>query len=366
MMKRSASIQQKTLSEVGERFIKKRIMERFRRHPSVLEKLHGGLGHDSGVVRTDFQKDEVLLVNTDKSGTSKAFNLGLANGECIGDFAVSHAVSDILAGGGKPFAVSVAMLLPDTTEVSLVDQIVDGIATACMEYEMVLSGGDTKKAESISLIVTALGKAREKDVLFRNGAKVGDKLVVSGDLGSFLLGSIIHKRGHEVDATILEIVNHSLIYQKPPFRLALAMNRAGIASSCTDISDGLPSACRNLVEELNLGAIIHEQNIPIHPSLKEFSKSLDISLIQLSMAGGDWRFLYCVSEENLQEMWSISASTETKLTIVGEVTNYAGVWVKARDGSERRIKDIEHDAFMLPDSKKSYFDYLSCPREILQ
>ena len=365
-MEQSDLFQEKNLAEVGERYIKRRIIERLGRYPLILGSLLGGLGHDSGFVRAQLERDDVLLVNTDKSGPSKAFNLGLANGECIGDFAVSHAVSDILASGGRPFAISVAMLLPGQTKVRLVDQIVAGIGAACMNYEMNLAGGDTKKAESLSLIVTALGKAPEKNVLYRNAAQVGDKLVVSGYLGSVLLGSIIHKRSIAVHQSVLDVVNHSLIYQRPPYRLALEMNSQRLASSCTDISDGLPAACKNLVERNNLGVIIKEDSVPIHPSLKDVSETLGISPIQLSMAGGDWRFLYSVSEQNLEKIWSISARSQTQLTVIGEVVEQEGIWLKVQNGSMRRISDIEHDSFISYEGGKSYFEYLSDPIEIFQ
>src|SRR6056297_126201 len=102
----------RTLTDVGERVIKTRIIKRLQQNPAVTHDLFGGLGHDSGIVRPIFDAEELLLVNTDKSGVSKAYTLGLAGGECIGYFAISHAVSDILASGGTPFATSIAMLLP--------------------------------------------------------------------------------------------------------------------------------------------------------------------------------------------------------------------------------------------------------------
>jgi len=83
--------------------------------------------------------DDTLLVNTNRSGVSKAYNLGLAGGECIGDFAISHAVSDILATGGVLFAVSVALLLPGETTVRLVGEIIDGIKQACIDFDVVIT-----------------------------------------------------------------------------------------------------------------------------------------------------------------------------------------------------------------------------------
>lgn len=191
-------VDNRALDIVGERFIKSRILERIQSFPAVTKELIGGLGHDAGILNNPLGPDDKLLINTDKSGVSKAYKLGLAGGECIGDFAVSHAVSDILATGGEPFAVSVALMLPGDTTVGLVDEILDGILQACADFNVTLTGGDTKKADTLSVVVTALGRAPSINLLYRNTPQPGDQLVVSGVLGSMLLGSAVFKRGHAV------------------------------------------------------------------------------------------------------------------------------------------------------------------------
>ncbi|EED31261.1 putative thiamine-monophosphate kinase [gamma proteobacterium NOR5-3] len=354
------------LVTVGERFIKARIMDRIRSSVDKGSGLVGGLGHDAGVLRESLLPNERLLVNTDRSGVSKAYTLGLAGGECIGDFAVSHAVSDILATGGIPFAVSVAMLLPGSTSVKLVDEIVDGIVEACAEFDVTITGGDTKKAEKLSLVVTALGRASEDRLLFRDTPKVGDQLVVSGFLGSMLMGSIIHKRHHKVSELIQKLVDEALVRQRPPYRLAMEMGAARIATACTDISDGLPSACRNMVEKSNLGVELFADNIPIHPALESLLKTLSLTPLQLSMAGGDWQFLYCMPKASIASLNRISDSCGTPLTVVGEVTGASGVWTRSKCGRRRKVRAIEHDSFAVPAEGKSYFEFLSDPQELFE
>lgn len=356
----------RTLTDVGERFIKKRIIDRLQKSSDITQALIGGLGHDAGVLKNPLNSEDTLLVNTDRSGVSKAYNLGLAGGECIGDFAVSHAVSDILATGGVPFAVSVALLLPGETTVSLVDEIMDGIKQACSDYGVTLTGGDTKKAESLSLVVTALGRAPVANLLYRNTPRIGDQLVVSGMLGSMLLGSVVHKRGHRVSEAIQEIVNEALIRQRPPFRLGLAMSEARVAHACTDISDGLPSACRNMLTDPNLGVELYETQIPIHPELKGLANSLALTPLQLSMAGGDWQFLYCVPKSELPALSAIAEGSDTSLTVVGEITDKIGIWAKTLDGDKRKLRDIEHDSFAERVDGKSYFEFLSDPQELFE
>ena len=341
------------LSQVGERFMKRRIIERLQNSSDTSQALIGGLGHDAGVLANPLSPEDTLLVNTDRSGVSKAYRLGLAGGECIGDFAISHAISDILATGGVPFAVSVALLLPGDTKVSLVDEIMDGVQQACLNYGVTLTGGDTKKAESISLVVTALGKAPVDNILYRNTPQAGDKLVVSGYLGSMLLGSVVQS-----------IIDEALVRQRPPFSLGLAMSESRLAHACTDISDGLPAACRNMLANTALGVELNESMIPVHPELKELANSLSLTPLQLSMAGGDWQFLYCVPQNQLQAVHSVADCCGTPFTVIGEVIEYDGVWANTAHGTRRRLRDIEHDSFEEREDGKSYFEFLSDPQDL--
>ena len=84
------------LKELGE----KKIVNRIISHIDQDSRLVGGMGHDSAFLKIEISRDELLLLNTDRSGINVAYSLGLSDAECVGDFAVSHAVSDILAGGG--------------------------------------------------------------------------------------------------------------------------------------------------------------------------------------------------------------------------------------------------------------------------
>jgi thiamine-monophosphate kinase len=356
----------RTLMDVGERFIKSRIIDRLQKTSEISQALIGGLGHDAGVLENPLNPDDTLLVNTDRSGVNKAYNLGLAGGECIGDFAVSHAVSDILATGGTPFGVSIALLLPGETTVSLVDEIMDGVKQACLDYGVTLTGGDTKKAESLSLVVTALGKAPVANLLYRNTPRVGDHLVVSGQLGSMLLGSVVHKRRHRVSGPVQKVIDGALIKQRPPFRLGIAMSESRLAHACTDISDGLQAACRNMLTNTNLGIQLSEMQIPIHPELKDLASSLSLTPLQLSMAGGDWQFLYCVPENHISALKDIAERSNTPLTVIGEVTDEVGIWVKTVDGERKKLRDIEHDSFQERVDGKSYFDFLSDPQELFE
>jgi thiamine-monophosphate kinase len=356
----------RTLQTVGERYIKDRIIDRLNKNGMATSRLLGGLGHDAGVIKNPLNPDDTLLVNTDRSGVNKAYNLGLAGGECIADFAISHAISDILATGGIPFAISVALLLPGETPVKLVDEIIEGIEGAATYYGVTLMGGDTKKSDTLSLVVTALGRAPAENLLYRNTPSVGDQLVVTGYLGSMLLGSIVHKRGLSVPESVQKIVDQALIQQRPPYHIAMKISKARVAHACTDISDGLQAACRNMIISNELGIQLIEGQIPIHPDLKELANKLSLTPLQLSMAGGDWQFLYCIPMAELKSVEAMSNNIGAKLSVIGEVTETKGIWAETLLGEHKKLRQIENDSFANRKDGKSYFNYLSDPLNLFE
>jgi len=189
------------------------------------------------------------------------------------------------------------------------------------------------KRQTLSLVVTALGRAPMNNLLYRNTPRPGDQLVVTGTLGSMLLGSVVYQRGHQVSESVREIITQASIWQRPPYRLGLAMSSARIAHACTYISDGLQAACRNMLTETSLGVELREAQIPIHPELKGLARLLSLKPLQLSLAGGDLQFLYCIPKNEVQALDAIAKSTDTALTVVGEVTETSGIWAKTLSGN---------------------------------
>ena len=151
----------KKLYELSEKILVKEIIKLL----EVDEMLLDGFGHDSAFINTTIHEDEILLMNTDRSGINTAYTLGLANGECVGDFGVSHAISDIIASGGQPLAISIALLLPDNLTLGFVKEVMIGAQKAAKKYGAFLAPGDTKKSNKLAMVVTATLKAQKTERL---------------------------------------------------------------------------------------------------------------------------------------------------------------------------------------------------------
>ena len=349
----------KTLYEVGERFIVQEIISSL--SPSRL--LLDGFGHDSAFVDISVNDEEVLVVNTDRSGLNLAYKLGLAGAECVGDLGVSHAVSDVVAAGGCPKFLTVSLLLPDDTTVGFVKKVMKGVEQAALRYGAIVVGGDTKKNSTFAMVVTVIGTAHKSKRLTRSNVQKGDAFVVTGNLGAMLLGSIAFKRNLDLPDNVLTVLKNALINQNPPFQLGRAFAEAGIANACIDISDGLSGALFSICKSSGVGAVIDETKIPVNPNLLDLATSLGISAMQMSLAGGDWQYLYAISQDNLEHTKIIAKNIGIPITIIGDVIESEFIAVRTSQGSVRHLLRIEHDSFIDKIDGKGYFEYLGMPQQ---
>ncbi|NEX48232.1 thiamine-phosphate kinase [Pseudotabrizicola algicola] len=330
-----------TIREVGERRVVAEITHMMRATSMLVD----GFGHDAAFIELCQKDNELLVLNTDRSGLNAAYGLGLAGPECVGDFGVSHAISDIVVAGGVPRAVTVALLLPIDTTLGFVRGVMKGAAEAARRYGAEIVAGDTKQNPKFALVATALGTVPRDKRICRSGARPGDVLVVTGYLGSMMLGLIAFKRALPLDARVRRVVEQAIIEQRPPFSLGRAIAEAGIPHAGTDISDGLPGAIHAICGASDCGAFVDELSIPMHPHLNDLVTASGLSPLQLSIAGGDWQFLYAVPPDHLPMMHQLASSLDAKVTVIGGITTNQEIAIRHSDGAWHLLERLEHDSF---------------------
>lgn len=346
-----------TLSELGER----RVVAAITGLLPAPELMLDGIGHDAAFVDLPQGKDDVLVINTDRSGVNVAYQLGLAGAECIGDFGISHAVSDIVVAGGKPRAVTVALLLPGDSTLGFVLDVMKGAAAAAERYGAVIVAGDTKQNPKFAMVVTVVGTAHKEKRVARSGAHPGDALVVTGFLGSMFLGLNAFRRSLFLTEEARRILEIALVEQRPPFTLGRAIAEAGIPRAGTDISDGLPGAIHALCKASCVGALIDETRIPLDPDLADVVTTSALQPLQLASAGGDWQFLYAVPRERVAEMERIAARVGGRITVIGKFVSGGCLARRDRDGNWRQLDRIEHDSFADGARGRGHFEEMADP-----
>ena len=344
-----------TLSELGEKVVVKELLNQL--SPSSL--LLDGLGHDAGFVSLDLGSDEVLVLNTDRSGENLAHKLGLAGPEVVGDLAVAHAVSDVVAAGGHPFLLTVCLLLPGNKTLGYAKKVMEGVQNAADRWGLILASGDTKRNSSVAIVVTVVGKAKRSQRLLRSGAKSGDLLVVTGSLGTMFTAAMAHKRGCSIPAKLKSKLEQALTRQSPPVEFALMLNSMALANACTDISDGLPGAIFDMCEASDVGAKIELEQIPVNKDIEEFAfQNLGIKKESLMAANGDWQFLYAIPPQHYAKIQLVAQQKNAQISVVGTFNDRKVVSLSGPDGLQYELNRVQNDGFSKIDGK-NYFDFLA-------
>jgi thiamine-monophosphate kinase len=222
---------------------------RDRAQPDPAGALVLGIGDDCAILRPTPGAE--LVVTTDMLMDGRHFVLEEHGGAAIGRKAMGVNLSDIAAMAARPIAAVVAVALPKSGDraVAIAKELHEGLAAMAEENGVAIVGGDTNAWDGpLVVCVTLLGESVGRGVVRRSGAKPGDVVFVTGPLGGSLLGRHLTPR--------------------PRIAEALALNAAAPLHALIDISDGLAADLGHILEESgNLGAILEESAVPIHPDV---------------------------------------------------------------------------------------------------
>jgi thiamine-monophosphate kinase len=239
---------------------------------------------------------------------------GWAAPESVGYKAVAVNVSDVAAMGGTPRFVLVSGGAPDP-ETAL--RCFEGVLEACEVFGVYPLGGDTTRAGALTVDVAILGELSAPPVL-RSGARPGDLLAVTGELGASAAGLIALERG---GASPERLVRRHL-RPEPRVEAGGVAARLGV-SAMIDLSDGLASDARRVCERSGVGCRVDLDLLPVASDARWFLESLGRDPGILAATGGeDYELLISAPESVLEEL---AGSVEVPLTTVGGVTEGEGV-----------------------------------------
>lgn len=232
-----------------------------------------------------------------------------ASPEDVGYKAVAANVSDVAAMGGVPRFV-LASGGADDAETTL--RCMDGVLEACEEFGAYPLGGDTTGAAALTVDVSILGQLAHAPVL-RSGARPGDLLVVTGELGASTAGLLALERG---DAGPKRLI-HKHLRPEPRLVAGRAAARLG-AHAMIDLSDGLASDVRHVCERSGVGCRIDLNLLPIAGDTREYLRSAGRDPEILAATGGeDYELLVAAPREVVE---ALAAESEVPATVIGEVT----------------------------------------------
>lgn len=283
-----------------------------------------GVGDDAAVIDPLGKR---VVVTTDMLVEGVHFDLSYVPLKHLGYKAVISNLSDVCAMNAKPTQIVIGLGVSNRFSVEALEELYEGVKTACELYKVDLVGGDTTTSPSgLTLAVTAIGLVDGDAVVTRGGASAGDLLVVSGDLGSAYMGLQVLEREKEVfkeaPKAQPELDGHSYIIErqlKPEARTDIVTELSDIKvkpTSMIDISDGLASECFHLMTASGLGVRIYEDKLPIAPKTYDTAREFNLDPTVCILSGGeDYELLFTISQTDFENI-----RNHPKLSIIGHMT----------------------------------------------
>ncbi|MCD5390346.1 thiamine-phosphate kinase [candidate division NPL-UPA2 bacterium] len=282
-----------------------------------------GIGDDAAVIKVDGPK--LTLFTTDSLIEDVHFTRPALSAYQIGWKALAVNLSDIAAMGGVPEHGLVSIGLPSQTSVDFVDSLYQGIKDLSDKFKVNIVGGDTVSSPQLIVNISLLGEVEEEYLALRSGAKAGDKVLVTGDLG----GSAAHRLAGK----------H--LSPQPRVEEGRAIVKRLWPTSMIDISDGLASDLGRICESSQVGAKIWLEKIPVSEKTRQMSEQLGEDFVRLALEGGeDYELLFTA-----QRVPELTSEMDVSLTVIGEITDQKGklsLIDKERKSHPLKSKGYEH------------------------
>jgi thiamine-monophosphate kinase len=239
--------------------------------------------------------------------------------KALGHRILAVNLSDLAAMGAEPAWISIGLTLPNVDETWL-EQFTEGMHDIAEYYNVQLIGGDTTQGP-LTITVCAKGIVPKGKALTRSGAKVGDWLYVTGDLGDAALAIEARKQGWELNAEDRSYVQKKFDYPAP--QVAAGQVLRGLANSAIDISDGLLADLNHILTHSGVGATIHADKVPVSNALKNLPDE-EVRLMLAMAYGDDYQLLFTVPDSNRVAVEKRLAEYGVTPSCIGQINANAG------------------------------------------
>ncbi|TCJ20226.1 thiamine-phosphate kinase [Parasulfuritortus cantonensis] len=293
-----------------------------------------GVGDDAALIRPGPGLD--LAVSADMLVAGRHF-FPDADPAQLGHKALAVNLSDLAAMAATPRWALLSVALPEADEAWLAG-FARGFFGLAERYGVDLVGGDTTRGP-LNLSVTILGEVPAGQALRRDGARVGDDLWVSGELGGAALG-LRHLQGQlrlaEAEAAACLERLHA-----PEPRVALGRALAGLANSAIDVSDGLLGDLGHILERSRLGAEIELAALPV-PAVLAARLPAPLALACLLAGGDDYELCFSAPPGRRAAVQAAAHSVGVAVSRIGHIGAEPGLRVRRPDGG---LLDMEVTGF---------------------
>ena len=300
-----------------------------------------GIGDDCAVLRLlpgrGKEKGKDTLVTTDFTLEGIHFRRDWHSAEVVGHRCLARGFSDIAAMGGEPVAVFLSLALPRNLAQSWVGRFARSLISLAERNGVTLSGGDTAESPNGVLAdIVVVGTVPRGKAVLRSGARPGDRIYVSGELGGSAAAVWQMRRKPKKKLNPREYPRH--FFPEPRIELGRVLREKGIASAMIDTSDGLSTDLAHICEESGVGAEIEREVIP-RARVGKPAREVDL---QFALHGGEDYELLFTSPPGKRVPSRIAGIA---ITQIGQITRRRKIFLRRREGVGYELEPLGWEHF---------------------
>jgi thiamine-monophosphate kinase len=308
-----------------------------RQTPRLSAGLTLGIGDDAALV--GIPPGHELIITTDMSIEGVHFESRLHPPQAVGHRALARSLSDIAAMGGTPRYALISLALSRNTGQLWLKRVYSGLFALARRFGVLVIGGDTAITKGPTMLdVIMTGEVPRRRALRRSGAKVGDRIFVSGRLGMAALGLRLLQSGAPVRKTFEKVGLRSHLFPLPQCVLGRFLSEHRLASAMMDLSDGLSIDLRRLCDASGVGASLFAEQLPV-PALPDNNDAMGLAL----HGGEDYQLLFTVPPAKASKI--PRRFGKVPLHCIGEIRRPKVINLITPDGKTLPIEPKGYDHF---------------------
>jgi len=319
-----------------------------------------GIGDDAAIIAESEGRE--TLITTDLLVEEIDFKLSYTPPLALGHKALAISLSDIAAMGGRPRFSLLTLGIPHRNPQSEIAQssILDprssilnpqsdeywegffaGYLALAERFEVTLIGGDVSATPERLLIDSiVVGSCERGKAVRRSGARVGDGVYITGEVGRAAAGLELLRRGERMSEGTNDPAQRALrahLVPEPRVEFGWQVGERSLAHAMIDTSDGLAQDLAHVCEESRVGAVIDYEAVPVAAELSLVTDEKEKAFALAASGGEDFELLLTAEVEAEAALFETSRACRLRLARIGEIVAAAEserapkLWLR-RDG----------------------------------
>ncbi len=263
----------------------------------------------------------------------------------VGHKALAVALSDLAAMGASAEEAYVQLGVPEHVDTEAMLELATGLGELAAERGIAVAGGDVTRAPALLCALTVVGStANAAAAVRRTGARAGDAVAVTGELGGAAAGLLALERpelASALDPAVAGALRSRQLRPLPRLAEGEALAKAG-ATAMIDLSDGLGGDAGHLAAASGVEVLIELERLPLQEGVSELAEAAGVDGLELAISGGeDYELLVTLPRERLSEAAEALSEIGSALAVIGEVREGRGVVLSEGGGATRRPRGFD-------------------------